>query len=161
MATLYSSFNFDVVADENVCRGMIYLAYSYNSSFSLLFGVRGVFWIYNLSCPRQIYTSPHKPYRSDNDSRTYRMLSLFGMRWPALSIRSRNKIFCKCVGADFSAQGCLQVHFFLLTCRRKDRGLNGASWMISPCCIIFGHSVPDYGYTRRKHGPCRQVESKK
>lgn len=50
MATLYSPFNFDVVADENVCRGMIYLADSRNFPSSLLFGVRGVFRIYNLSC---------------------------------------------------------------------------------------------------------------
>ena len=77
MATLYSPFDFDVIAYENVCRGMIYLADSRNPSFSLLFGVRAVFRIYNdnLSSPRQIYTSPHKPHGPDNDFRTYRTLS--------------------------------------------------------------------------------------
>lgn len=63
---LYSFFNFNVVADENVCYGMIYLANSCNSPFNLLFGVQDVFRIYNLSCLRQIYTSPHKSHRSDS-----------------------------------------------------------------------------------------------
>ena len=70
---LYSLFDFDIMADENVCRGMIYLADPHNPSLSLVFGIRDIFRIYNnnLSCPRQIYTSLYKPYCANNDTWTY------------------------------------------------------------------------------------------
>lgn len=77
--TFYFLFSFNVIADKNMYRAMIYVVNFYNPFFSLLLNIRNIFWIYNINLSNlcQIHTSFYKLYHLDNDFWIYQTLSFW------------------------------------------------------------------------------------